>query len=249
MESKQQVMVDLETLGNKPGCVIVSLGAVVFDRAAGVGRSFYERVDADSCLRAGLRMDPATVRWWMMQPEAARAELVRKGADLFDVLERFSAWVREDPRVADVWGNGASFDNAVLAAAYDAVDLPRPWEYWNDRCYRTVKALYPGVPMARRGQHHNALDDATSQAEHLLAIWAAEKGAGVPAAVEAVADTGRRRERWILLDPDTDTRRPGDECWNAEAGQWSEVGSHGGDLRPGLLYRRVDTVLEERADG
>jgi exodeoxyribonuclease VIII len=44
------------------------------------------------------------------------------------------------------------------------------WEFWKDRCYRTIKNCYPDVPFDRRGTHHNALDDARSQALHLIAI-------------------------------------------------------------------------------
>lgn len=45
-----------------------------------------------------------------------------------------------------------------------------PWAWRNDRCYRTIKALNRGVPMERLGAHHNALDDAISQALHLIAM-------------------------------------------------------------------------------
>jgi len=48
--------------------------------------------------------------------------------------------------------------------------MERPWYFWNDRCYRTMKSLYPQIPMERDGVHHNALDDAISQARHLMAI-------------------------------------------------------------------------------
>lgn len=71
-----------------------------------------------------------------------------------------------------VWGNGAAFDNVILASAYRRVTAGTPWQYWNDRCYRTVKALHPDVPMQRTGDHHNALDDAISQAHQLIAMLA-----------------------------------------------------------------------------
>lgn len=48
-----------------------------------------------------------------------------------------------------------------------------PWPHWNDRCYRTLKAMRPDVKMERTGTHHNAVDDATSQARHALALLAA----------------------------------------------------------------------------
>lgn len=160
-------MLDLETLGNKPGSVIVAIGAVKFGGGE-ILDSFYERVDAESCEAIGLQMDVSTVLWWMKQSDAARNEITQPGGKLSEVLMRFSSWLK-DPDV-EVWGNGASFDNVLLSDAYDRARLPRPWKYYNDRCYRTVKSLRPDVPLPRTGTHHNALDDAKSQALHLMQI-------------------------------------------------------------------------------
>ena len=77
-----------------------------------------------------------------------------------------------DKKAVRLWGNGASFDNAILSTAYELCELEtvQPWRFYNDRCYRTVKSLYPEVAMVRTGTYHNALDDAESQALHLLAM-------------------------------------------------------------------------------
>jgi exodeoxyribonuclease VIII len=164
---KTQIMLDLETLGNKPGSVIVAIGAVKFGNGE-ILDGFYERVDAQSCIDIGLRMDVSTVMWWMIQNDAARKEITQPGEPIAAVLCRYSFWAHDLD--AEVWGNGASFDNVLLSDAYDRANLVRPWEYYNDRCYRTVKNLHPEVPMVRAGTHHNALDDAKSQAIHLMAM-------------------------------------------------------------------------------
>ncbi len=167
MSEKTQVMLDLETLGNKPGSVILAIGAVKFS-ATKILDTFYMRVNPESCVKWGLRMDVSTVMWWLKQNEAARAEIALPGGDLVAVLVEFSRWLKDEN--AEVWGNGAAFDNVLLADAYDRVNMERPWKFWNDRCYRTVKTLFPGMPERRTGTHHNALDDAISQAEHLMNI-------------------------------------------------------------------------------
>jgi inhibitor of KinA sporulation pathway (predicted exonuclease) len=69
-----------------------------------------------------------------------------------------------------VWGNGADFDNPILAAAYRATGISQGWKPYNGRCYRTIKNLAPQVRLVRTGTHHNALDDARAQAQHLLDI-------------------------------------------------------------------------------
>jgi hypothetical protein len=164
---KTQIMLDLETLGNRSLSVIVAIGAVKFGGGK-ILAEFYERVDAQSCIDVGLRIDVSTVFWWLKQNDAARAEICKPGLKVKDALLRFTEFVA-DPD-AEIWGNGASFDNVLLSDAYDRTRLPRPWKYFNDRCYRTIKALHPDIPMRRTGVHHNALHDAKSQAEHLMEI-------------------------------------------------------------------------------
>jgi len=159
-----------ETLGKSPGSVIVSIGAVKFaDRS--IISKFYCHIDAESCVRAGLKMDPSTVLWWLQQNEAARLELCKPALPLGNVLVAFATWL-DDPN-ANVWGNGATFDNALLAAAYDASFIPRPWSHLGDRCYRTIKNANRDLPIDpyKVGTHHNAVDDAESQALHLMVIW------------------------------------------------------------------------------
>jgi inhibitor of KinA sporulation pathway (predicted exonuclease) len=49
--------------------------------------------------------------------------------------------------------------------------MQAPWKFYNDRCYRTLKAMYPHIKMPKRtGTHHNALDDAISQVNHLILL-------------------------------------------------------------------------------
>jgi exodeoxyribonuclease VIII len=51
-----------------------------------------------------------------------------------------------------------------------------PWPFWKDKCYRTVKGIWKDIKLDRVGTHHNALHDAESQAEHLIAINRAAGG-------------------------------------------------------------------------
>ena len=163
----KHVMVDLETLGNGNDAVIISIGAVAFDVDAGLGDEFYMNVDPQSCVDAGLKMDVSTVMWWMQQSDEARAAFETKGQPLELVLATFSEWF---PEGATLWGNGATFDNVILGSAYRAIGVKQPWEFWNDRCYRTLKNLWPDSKLARIGAHHNALDDARSQAAHAAVL-------------------------------------------------------------------------------
>lgn len=181
------IMVDLETLGTVPGCAILSIGAVTFSTKDGtLGEEFYTTVHRSSCANAGLHEDASTLAWWNSQ--GAEARVVLAAADspesppLLEALGEFNRWLLRvsggDIKGVYVWGNGADFDNPILACAYKATGLKQGWPSYNGRCYRSLKNLHPlfglgqAPKMERGGTHHNALDDAKSQALHAIAIVA-----------------------------------------------------------------------------
>lgn len=166
------IMVDLETLGRAAGCKVLSIGAVPFG-PSGLGSSeFYVAIDEDS--QPWLHEDPDTRAWWMKQSADARRVFTDPSKVPLPVaLERFSQWCQSiASRVKlNCWGNGSEFDNSILIAAYrhPGVTAPLPWT-WGARCFRTLKNLGRKIPFERQGTHHNALDDARTQAEHAVRI-------------------------------------------------------------------------------
>lgn len=177
----EHCMLDLETMGNTPQAPIIAIGAVMFDLEKRVlGEEFYVVVDLESSVKGGGVMDPSTVLWWMKQSDEARMAFDRKGVAIEVALTEFYVWLAGQSPLERVkmWGNGAAFDNVILAGAYHRAELVVPWKFWNDRCYRTMKALYPQVELVRSGTAHNAVDDAVSQAQHLLDIMGREKDPG-----------------------------------------------------------------------
>jgi exodeoxyribonuclease VIII len=171
----KDVMLDLETMGTTPDAAIIAIGAVEFDPELGqLGERFYQVVDLQSSVDLGGVIEPSTVMWWMQQSEEARAAVRAGGAHLAVALGCFTTWLEQRAARDEVriWGNGANFDNVVLATAYARAGHLLPWRFFNDRCYRTMKAQRRDVKLERSGTHHNALDDAVSQAQHLLAIMA-----------------------------------------------------------------------------
>lgn len=154
-----RVMVDIETLGLEPGSVITSIGAVRFTSAA-VGQTFSRRIDIESATDAGLTIDGGTLQWWLEQSEDAREEL-HGDQPLRIVLEAFANWLGD---VDELWANSPSFDCEHLEAAYDAVGLDVPWDYYHERDYRTLSNLPVAPDIEQEGVEHNALDDAIHQA-------------------------------------------------------------------------------------
>ncbi len=177
------VMVDLETMGKKHNAPIVAIGAVVFDPETGsIGESFYKVVCLESSVNWGAVIDPSTVIWWLKQSSEARSAIVNDDAiPLLDALLQFREFVSDNvaggSKKAQVWGNGASFDNSILRSSYDCIAEDYPWEYWNDRDVRTMVELGqaisfdPKTTIPFEGSRHNALADAIHQARYVSAIW------------------------------------------------------------------------------
>lgn len=173
------LMLDLETLDNKPSSVILSIGAVAFDPetdAVNTDLTFHKFLRLDEQLARGRTVSESTVLWWLDQDDTARVRQIgAKREQVVHVLQAFTLWLEEisdvQPQKVRVWGNGAAFDNAALASLYTAYGMEPPWKFWNDRCYRTVKAL-AGTKPADYGVAHDAVDDAIKQSKHLQQIMA-----------------------------------------------------------------------------
>ena len=176
----EHVMVDLETLGTRPGSVIFALGAVFFHPVAGLGEEFYQVIDVASSCVAGLSGDAGAMSFWKRASPEARTEYDKAfsglGRPLTEVLNGFGGWLDDcgpGKKLVQVWGNGAAFDNAILAEAYKRAGVGLPWEFHNDRCFRTLKNLSvvnPALKPRFEGTPHHALHDAKHQARWAIAI-------------------------------------------------------------------------------
>jgi hypothetical protein len=168
------IMVDLETLGTLPGSVIISIGAVGFNEmevVEGLHTEFYNAVQRLDCERLGLKTSASTLAWWEKQTDEARRVLTDPSAvPLAAALTDFNEWLSYFGDDVRIWGNGANFDNPLLACAYEAAGIRPRYKFWNERCYRTVKNQFPDIKLERSGTYHNALDDARCQAKHLVEI-------------------------------------------------------------------------------
>jgi exodeoxyribonuclease VIII len=166
-------MLDIETMGTRLDAPIISIGAVSFNAMGLTGHKFYRNVSLHSAVRTGAVIDPGTVLWWLRQDKVAQDALDESQDEAIDLelaLRDFMQFLCSyGDSLKGVWGNGATFDNVLMQESGRRCGVPM-WEFWKDRCYRTIKSCHPDVPLERHGAHHNALDDAVSQAIHLVAI-------------------------------------------------------------------------------
>ena len=178
----KSIMIDNETLATTADAVILSIGAVKFDLAAGKidDEGFYVSISVDSNMALGRRISEDTLLWWLKQPAAAQQVFFEPKETLGTALEMFSDWIGTDDY--EVWSNGADFDIPMLAHAYSQHSMEVPWKFFNARCFRSWKNL-PGARSVKlpsvQGIKHNALADAMNQAQALIeinkALFAAKK--------------------------------------------------------------------------
>lgn len=168
------IMGDLETLGTKPGCAVIQIGAVKFNATA-ITDKFNVAIGVASNTSNGLALDGGTVEWWF-DPERDAARKVWWGmpkVTLFEACAGFAEWVEETPEDerGSFWGNGASFDSPILQHACKVVGVEWPFSYRQDECFRTMKLRCPQIERPEFiGTPHVAVDDAESQAVHLQMI-------------------------------------------------------------------------------
>ncbi|MED0431196.1 3'-5' exoribonuclease, partial [Escherichia coli] len=172
------LMIDLETMGTNTNAPIVVIGAVFFDPQTGeIGPVFYIVISLTDAMNTGAVPDGGTIEWWLKQSSEARAAILTEQVKLKDALSQFREFINEysDEKFVQVWGNGATFDNAILRTSYERLDIPCPWRYHNDRDVRTIVELGKTIDFDARtvipfeGVRHNALDDARHQAKYVTA--------------------------------------------------------------------------------
>lgn len=175
-ENLGHIMLDLETMGTRAGCAIVSIGAVEFDLKTGkTGKEFYERINLQSCLDAGLFVQGSTIYWWLEQGSQARTELCEPSDSIHNVLIKFALFLGGIGNDFQIWGNGACFEFGILGAAYHAIGKGEtlPWNYRNERDVRTLVSLAPDIKEKYLfvGIEHYPIDDCKHQIRYCHAIW------------------------------------------------------------------------------
>lgn len=167
------IMLDIETLSTDFDAVIISIGAVRFDLSTGIkGDTFYRKIDKQSCVDVGLKINPDTVDWWMNQDEKARQEFLSKSdrISISDALIELSEFILKEDFV---WSNGASFDLVILRSAYKACQIDLPWEFYNEKDVRTLAGLVPEVKENEPfvGVKHHPVSDCIHQIKYCSKVY------------------------------------------------------------------------------
>ncbi|CAL9980353.1 exonuclease [Vibrio phage D69] len=173
---KNDVVVDIETMGTEEDAVIVSIGAVVFNRADAPGTYIDEfEVKIDVTTQPGRSCDPGTALWWMKasMSDARQAAFFKdrhKQVRLGLALKQLEDFMKKYD-LEECWGNAPDFDMRILQHAYrqHKVEFPMPFWKWSD--IRTIEKFFygentrkPGGANWLGGTAHDALDDCYMEA-------------------------------------------------------------------------------------
>ena len=192
------LMVDIETLDTHPSAVVLSIGAVVFDRFDTPGRhgpTFYVELTGDiqSQIDHGRTISADTLIWWMCQSPEARNVFDHPDEDtprrtINQAASNFSKFC-VDHRVRYIWAKDPDFDVSILRSLFEMYGWGFPFKYHEARAVRTVLDM-PFVPSKQtKPVAHNALADAIAQAtdiqEALQCLKSVTQSSESPAAPEA----------------------------------------------------------------
>lgn len=161
------IMIDIESLDTGPQCVILTIGAVLFDpKGQGIIEKLELRPTIEEQTELGRTINDDTLRWWGEQSEAAQEEALGDRdrvpfAECMDILYKF-CWLHNN---GNVWSNGASFDVVVMESAWKQLGKLPPWNFWKIRDTRTIYDI-TGVKLKDGGHttSHKAVEDAERQA-------------------------------------------------------------------------------------
>lgn len=177
------VVIDLETVTTDVTVpdAIIQLGLCMFRRDAQlpmISFNLYVKHDV-------FAEDKTTLYWWQEHnPEYFNfmidyPERITTQEMLFRLTAIIKEYCVDKP---SMWGNGVSFDNAMLANNYKRYELDQPWTFREDRCYRTIIAesgivtkrnaadsLVSGGEPPPNWFAHNAEYDAVNEAINLIA--------------------------------------------------------------------------------
>lgn len=172
------IMLDLECLDSNTTAAIISIGAVYFDiQKQELGPELYFELSQSALqeqLNLGRTWSLSTNIWWMQQSDTAREVWAPKlgkveNKEALVKLKDYFNLFPENGRNIRVWGNGSTYDNVCLQSYLRTFKARIPWNYKGDLCYRTVKTLFGNrAALERVGTHHNGLDDAKTQAIHMM---------------------------------------------------------------------------------
>lgn len=188
------LMIDVETLGMRPGSVVWQIGVVAFDidMRGNLDQGIELNLNPQEQIDLGFKVDWSTIRWWMEQSREAQAAMPKVGLPLEVALAFVRDYVERWGPVEGVWGNGPDFDLTAMTMLFQAADMKAPWAYNAGRDVRTMKEVVNGLGLetvrVKPLIAHSALSDARAQALWVQEMWGSLPGRSANGSPTAAAE-------------------------------------------------------------
>lgn len=168
---KDRIMIDIETVGTRVGCNILSIGAVRFS-LAGVSElkkdQFYRRICHES-IQHRFNYELDTMLWWESQKAEIKAEAFGGTDDPYAAIVSFINFITNTgAKKKELFSKHSNFDFPILEHYIESLGYQVPWHYWEINCYATLaqQMQFINIPRDNLGHKHHALADAINQAAH-----------------------------------------------------------------------------------
>lgn len=161
-----RLSLDTETLGIRRGSQIAQIACCDLDNPSDF---FNVYIDLSDQAALGLTTDQSTLDFWAAQDQAIRDKVWGGALDLETALICFQIWLTDitAKEPFEIWMNSPSFDSEkILAPAFDLIDLALPWQFHQERDFRTLQNIsktYCNFPYQKPSGAHDALVDAQAQ--------------------------------------------------------------------------------------
>ena len=172
------VMVDIETLGITPDCIILTVGGVKFnpnDEIEPRDRKLW-RLDIEEQRNKGRTEDQTAIDFWNKQEPHVREEAFsdkdRISVDSF--LNDFNTWI---DGATQVWAQGVTFDIVILKDLYDQCGVKPNWSDFRVMDSRTLFKLLKEDP--RKQMEFDAHDAAEDSYYQAIGVQRAYKELGI----------------------------------------------------------------------
>jgi hypothetical protein len=189
----KDVMIDIETLGTKPGYAVISVGAYAFDplgeqllNAEPNRPGYFDPADPgfhqNVCWKSvlddfGMKVDGNTLDWWVLpngsEPSAEAFDAITHDQQVLPkVLHRLNAFLTRQ-HANNVWADDPSFDCNLLEVAYEICKIEKIWSFRRERSVRTMRWLAAEMKLSLPepiGIPHNPLHDAYNQAREVICV-------------------------------------------------------------------------------
>lgn len=217
------MMLTTKTLGRDGGCVVMSMGAVMFDPSGKNSEEPYRQenqlytpISSFDSANHQLKSDPDTLRWWKKQPYWATigSEFTHSNTSVQAACEMFLKF-HEDHKPTKIWCNSPTFHVPIMAALLGKVGMALPFAYRDQMDYRTAlelaygdRQMRPQVQPRHDMLRHHALGDAINQADSLVRALQDIRNSPSPLL---------ERQRWMMLDIETLGVKSGDSIMSIGA--------------------------------